>query len=175
MCQGYGQQMQEGKHICTRTISNLYCAASILRRQTVQHERIITETQKKESRRPDFSPQAEKRPVGGGQFPFKVERTIMKLSYLLQEWRTHYPPFQQGAHDFSESITFVLMLHNLHWCVMLTLPHVGLFHPMLQLSSTCSLLVFHCGTSTSTLLAITGHWLVRRNGHSTWEKMHFTA
>lgn len=48
----------------------------------------------------------------------------MKLRYFLQEWRTHYPPFQQEAQDFSES-TFVLMLQRIYigvlgWHVRLT-------------------------------------------------------
>lgn len=39
---------------------NLHCAASILRQQTVQHKRIISETQKSELRGPDSSPQGDR-------------------------------------------------------------------------------------------------------------------
>lgn len=98
---------------------NLHCAASILRQQTVQHKRIFTETQESESRGPDSSPRGERSAVGGGgqgggPDPFKAKPTIMKLWYFLQEWRTHYPPFEQGPQDFSESITFVLMLQRIY-------------------------------------------------------------
>lgn len=93
-------------HVHMHHFKNLHCAASILRQQTVQHKSIIIDTQKSELRGPDSSPQ-------GGKFPFKAKRTIMKLRYFLQEWRTH-PPFQQGAQDLSESITFVLMLQRIY-------------------------------------------------------------
>lgn len=79
----------------------LHCAASILRQQTVQHKGIITVTQKSESRKPDSSTREKGgqwvEGQGRGPFPFKAKQTIMKLRYFLQEWRTHYPPFQQQS------------------------------------------------------------------------------
>lgn len=64
MCQGYGQQMQ-GKTHAHEPFKRLHCAARILRQQTVQHKRIITETQESELRGTDSLPRREKRAVGG--------------------------------------------------------------------------------------------------------------
>lgn len=54
----------------------------------------------------------------------------MKLRYFLQEWRTH-PPFQRGEQDFSDSITFVLMLH-LHFCYVDKLLHSSMLWLLLE-------------------------------------------
>lgn len=109
---------------------NLHCTANILKQQTVQHKRIITETQKSESRGPDSLPQGERRAVGargvgtrwwrgiggGGPFPFKGRQIIMTLRYSLVDWRTHYPSFLQGPHDFSEAIICANVAEILHCC-----------------------------------------------------------
>lgn len=68
----------------------LHYAASTLSQQTVQHKRIITVTQKSESRGPDSLPPEERRAVQGGRpvrgtISFKAKQTIMKSRHFLQE------------------------------------------------------------------------------------------
>lgn len=120
MCQGYGQRKQEGKtHMHMRNWktcivlraywdSKLYNIKGLLQwHKRASREGLTPCHQEKGG-------QCEGGGQRGGPFPFKAKQTIMKLRYFLQEWRTDYPPFQQGTQEFSESITFVLMLKGVY-------------------------------------------------------------